>query len=64
MNGRARTGAIVMAIGCVLVAVTACSATPADEAPGDMESETAATLATPAEARALAAATNAFAIYL
>ncbi len=53
-----------MAIGCVLVAVSACSATPADETPGEPESDTAMALATPEDARTLAAATNNFAIGL
>lgn len=52
------------AIGCVLVAVSACSATPADEAPAEAETDAARTLATPQDAETLAAATNAFAIDL
>ncbi len=53
-----------MAVGCVLVAVSACSATPADETPGEAESEAAAMAASPEDARTMAAAANAFAIDL
>jgi len=55
---------MILAVGCVLAAVSACSATSADETPGEAESGTVATAATPEDVRTFAAATNAFGIDL
>ena len=64
VNKRMRIGAVATAVACVLIAVGACSSTQAEELPGEGEDGTKAPLAAPEDMRALAGATNEFAIDL